>query len=101
MINTNFENLTIYDLRVLARELHIKSPTTKNRALLIKLINLAINCKLPTTETDKKNKGRPAKSRMLINVTGSKPLLEKLLIEINLIQNKLEQLKNEITKNVE
>ena len=101
MIGINYENLTISELRVLARSLQIKSPTSKNRATLLNLIDLAKNNKLPLSEVNNGNKGRPTKSRIAINITDSKPLLQNYLNEIKFIQNRLKKLEDEIRKNVE
>ena len=101
MNNLNFENLTIHELRVLARELKIKSPTSKRRKELIYLINLAQVNQLPDSETNNSKKGRPYKSRLAINVVDSRPLFIGFLNEIHNIQNKLKKLEKEIRKNVE
>lgn len=54
----NYDDYSIYELRLIARQKGIKSPTTKKKQQLIE----ALNSNASTTKTRKPQKGRPCLS---------------------------------------
>ena len=95
----NFDGLTIFGLRELARELGIKSPTTKNQAELKKLIKLAKYDNLPEKYRCNNKKGRPLKDNVVLKVTSDiSPLLKIFYEEVVEIEKRLLRLKEKIKR---
>lgn len=85
----NYENLGIYELRKLAREIGVKSPTSLRRAELIEKIN-AIESGAEQPYVNKSHVGRPTKE---INFTYSKETFKEDLLNLLLTikQNNIKQ----------
>ena len=96
----NLDNLRIHELRELARQLNINSPTSKRRDVLVRLIKRAQSGTLPEKYKLKNNKGRPLKSGSLIDITDSTPLLKSIYNELSLIKKQFEILMEKIEKSI-
>lgn len=81
-----YEDLGIYDLRAIAREMGVKSPTTLKRNELINAIEEIKNKKVEPYHK-KTKKGRPYKSRIkLVNVFEYATKEEQKRVEIEIIK---------------
>lgn len=96
----NYKNLCIYELRKLAREIGVKSPTSLKRAELIEKIN-AIETGKELPFIKKTNKGRPVKK---LNFEVSKEFFDQdflnLLLTIKEYNTKQNEIINDFIKKI-
>lgn len=96
IMNMNFENYTIYELRNYARQIGVKSPTTKKRQdLLCEIEKINKGEIIPLTNN---KKGRPCKNvnKSVLSDSGFKRVvcvdeeeLKSILAEIKTLQKRL------------
>ena len=86
----DLESKTIHDVRNLARELGVRSPSTLNKDEVIKRINQINNGE---REPYFSNKGRKPRSKLIINNITKKELSE---FEVNKINELIDKLKTDI-----
>ena len=86
----DLESKTVHDVRKLARELGVRSPSTLNKGEVIKRINQINNGE---REPYFSNKGRKPRSKLIINNITKKELSE---FEVNKINELIDKLKTDI-----
>ena len=86
----DLESKTIHDVRNLARELGVRSPSTLNKDEVIKRINQINNGE---REPYFSSKGRKPRSKLIVNKITKKELSE---FEVNKINELIDKLKTDI-----